>query len=178
MALAILTIGHSNHPLDRFLELLARHGVEALADIRRFPSSRKHPHFNRDGMAAALSAAGIEYRWLEALGGRRGKPQEESINLGLQNPSFRNFADYMGTVEFRAGLAELLEMAGHKRTAMMCAEGLFWQCHRRLVSDCLLAGGVEVEHIMPAGETRPHGLTRGAVIEGGRVTYPGDSSLF
>jgi uncharacterized protein (DUF488 family) len=175
---SVLTIGHSNHPLDRFLALLARHGVEALVDIRRFPGSRKHPHFNRDNLAAALPKAGIEYHWIEALGGRRQSQRDESPNLGLENQAFRNYADYMLTDPFREGVRKLLEMAGRKRTTIMCAEGLFWQCHRRLVSDFLVANGVTVQHIMPGGESRPHTLTSGAVIEGGRVTYPGERSLF
>jgi uncharacterized protein (DUF488 family) len=175
---SIFTIGHSNHPLDRFLALLAQHQVEALADIRRFPGSRKHPHFHRDNLAAALPKSGVEYRWLEALGGRRHKQRAESLNLGLENKSFRNYADYMLTDEFREGVKQLLEIARQKRTAIMCAEGLFWQCHRRLVSDFLVANGVTVQHIMPSGELRPHTLTSGAVIDSGRVTYPGERSLF
>jgi uncharacterized protein (DUF488 family) len=173
----IVTIGHSNHPLDRFLDLLAQYEVEALVDIRRFPGSRKHPHFNRDNLAAALQKADVEYRWLEALGGRRRKQRDESPNLGLENKSFRNYADYMLTDEFRDGVKKLLEPARKKRTAILCAEGLFWQCHRRLVSDFLTAKGVPVQHIMPTGELRPHPLTRGAVIESGQVTYPGEKSL-
>ena len=168
---AVLTIGHSNHPLDRFLALLARHEVEALVDIRRFPGSRKHPHFNRDSLAAALPKSGVEYRWLEALGGRRDKQRDESPNLGLENEGFRNYADYMLTGDFREGVEKLLEVARQKRTAIMCAEGLFWQCHRRLVSDFLTANGVTVQHIMPSGDLRPHKLTTGALIESGRVTF-------
>jgi uncharacterized protein (DUF488 family) len=120
----------------------------------------------------------VEYHWLEALGGRRRKQRDESPNLGLENQGFRNYADYMHTDEFRAGVKELLEVARRKRTAIMCAEGLFWQCHQRLVSDFLVAKGVTVQHIMPSGELRPHRLTKRAVIEGGRVTYPGERSLF
>lgn len=162
---AVLTVGHSNHPLDRFLALLARHGVEALVDVRRFPGSRKHPHFNRDNLAASLQEAGVAYHWLEALGGRRPRQRDESPNGGLENQSFRNYADYMLTDAFRAGVESLLEVARAKRTAVLCAEGLFWQCHRRLVSDFLTANGVPVQHIMPAGELRPHTLTRGAVTD-------------
>ena len=178
MPAAVLTIGHSKHPLDRFLSLLGRHGVEALVDIRRFPGSRKHPHFNRDNLAAALPESGVEYRWLEALGGRRHKRCDDSPNRGLENEGFRNYADYMLTGEFWEGVKELLEVARQKRTAIMCAEGLFWQCHRRLVSDFLAANGVTVQHIMPGGELRPHTLTGGVVVEGGQVTYPGERSLF
>src|SRR5215468_10663971 len=126
----LLTIGHSNHPLDRFLALLAQHEMEALRDIRRFPGSRKHPHFNRDNLAAALPKSGVEYHWLEVLGGRRHKQQDESPNLGLENRGFRNYADYMLTDEFPGGVRRLLEIA-RQRTAIMCAEGLFWRCHRR-----------------------------------------------
>jgi uncharacterized protein (DUF488 family) len=175
---AVLTIGHSNHPLDRFLALLTQHEVEALVDIRRFPGSRKHPHFHRDNLAAALPKSGMDYHWLEALGGRRPKRRDESPNLGLENKGFRNYADYMPTDEFREGMEKLLDIAQRKRTAIMCAEGLFWQCHRRLVTDFLVANGVAVQHIMPGGVLRPHKLTGGAVIEGGRVTYPGEKSLF
>jgi uncharacterized protein (DUF488 family) len=178
MPRAVLTLGHSNHSPDRFLALLAQHGVEALVDIRRFPGSRKYPHFHRDSLAAVLPKSGVEYHWLEALGGRRRKQREESPNLGLQNQGFRNYADYMLTDEFREGVEKLLEIARQKRTAIMCAEGLFWQCHRRLVSDFLVGNGVAVQHVLPGGVLRPHKLTSGVVIEGGRVTYPGERSLF
>lgn len=178
MAPAVLTVGHSNHPLEAFLALLARHDIRALVDIRRFPGSRKHPHFNRDNLAAVLPGSGAEYHWLQALGGRRPKGRDDSPNRGLANPGFRNYADYMLTDDFREGVEKLLEVARRKRTAILCAEGLFWRCHRRLVSDFLAANGVAVQHIMPTGELRPHRLTRGAVAEGGRVTYPGDQSLF
>ncbi len=174
----VFTIGHSTHPLDRFLELLARHEIEALIDIRRFPGSRAHPQFGLDTLAAALRKSGVEFHWHEALGGRRHKQQDESPNVGLENKGFRNYADYMLTDEFRQGVEKLLEVARQKRTAIMCAEGLFWRCHRRLVSDFLLANDVMVQHIMPTGELRPHTLTRGAVIEGRQMTYPGEKSLF
>jgi uncharacterized protein (DUF488 family) len=174
------TIGHSTHPLEQFLALLAQHGIEALVDIRRFPGSRKYPQFNQDDLASALQQAGIEYHWLKALGGRRGKQRDgsSSVNLGLHNAGFRNYADYMLTREFRDGVTRLLDVARQKRTAIMCAEGLYWRCHRRLVSDFLMAKGIGVEHVMPNGESKPHTLTPGAVIEGGRVTYPGEKSLF
>jgi uncharacterized protein (DUF488 family) len=178
MPLSVLTIGHSNHPLERFLALLAQHKIEAVMDIRRFPGSRKHPHFHRDDLAAALPKSGVEYHWLEALGGRRHKQRDVSPNPGLDNAGFRNYADYMLTDEFREGVGKLLEVARQKRTAIMCAEGLLWQCHRRLVCDLLLANGVTVQHIMPNGELRPHKLTSGAVVENGQVKYPGKKSFF
>jgi uncharacterized protein (DUF488 family) len=172
MPLSLFTIGHSTHPQDEFLKLLTRHGINALADIRRFPGSRKHPHFNRDRLAATLPDAGIEYHWFEPLGGRRKDSSGQSKNLGLRNESFRNYADYMATPEFREAVGRLTELARETRTAMMCAEGLFWRCHRRLVSDYLLARGVAVEHVMPSGELRPHTLTEGARVDGEKLTYP------
>jgi uncharacterized protein (DUF488 family) len=175
---AVLTIGHSNHPLERFLALLTQHGVKALVDIRRFPGSRKQPHFNRDNLAAALLKSGVDYHWFEALGGRRPKQRDESPNLGLANQGFRNYADYMLNEEFREAVAKLLEIARPKQTAILCAEGLFWPCHQRLVSDFLVASGVTVQHLMPSGDLRPHTRMSGAVIESGRVAYPGERSLF
>lgn len=178
MQLSIFTIGHSNHSFDRFLALLHQHQIEMLVDIRRFPGSRKHPQFGRDNLAVDLPRSGVEYRWLEALGGRRNKQREDSPNQGLRNRGFRNYADYMFTNEFREGVQRLVELAQPKRTAILCAEGLFWQCHRRLVSDFLTANEVMVQHIMPNGALRSHPLTKGAVIEHNEVTYPGERSLF
>jgi uncharacterized protein (DUF488 family) len=178
MSEQVFTIGHSTHPLDRFLGLLAQHRIEALVDIRRFPSSRKFPHFNRTSLASALQNAGVEYHWLDDLGGRRRKMKESSLNLGLENEAFRNYADYILTDEFRIGVEKMRELAGRNRVAIMCAEAVFWRCHRRLVSDFLVANGAVVQHIMPTGELRPHTLTRSAVVEGGRLTYPGEKSLF
>ena len=165
--LQIFTIGHSSHPMDRFLDLLQQHGIEALVDIRRFPGSRKHPHFCRENLAVSLADEDIEYHWLEALGGRRHRKKTDppSPNPGLRDQSFRNYADYMATDGFQQGVAKLLAIAGNRRTAIMCAEGLYWQCHRRLVSDHLLANGVSVQHIFPSGEVKPHRLTPGAKVE-------------
>jgi uncharacterized protein (DUF488 family) len=175
----IFTIGHSNHAIERFLELLKLHGIEELADIRRFPGSRKHPHFNREQLQQTLDGQGIRYSWLEALGGRRkAAASGASENLAWRNASFRNYADYMASEEFRQGAETLVQAASARRTAMMCAEGLWWQCHRRLVSDFLLAQGLEVEHIMPNGQLEPHVLTPGALVADGRVTYPAPRTLF
>jgi uncharacterized protein (DUF488 family) len=176
---AIFTIGHSNHAIERFLDLLKRHAIEELADIRRFPGSRKHPHFNRERLQEALDGQGIRYRWIEALGGRRkAAASGTSENLAWRNASFRNYADYLGTDAYRGGAETLVEDASIRRTAMMCAEGLWWQCHRRLVSDHLTANGLAVEHIMPNGHLKPHVLTPGAVVAGDRVTYPAPKTLF
>jgi len=164
----LFTVGHSTHPLDRFQALLAQHRIELVADIRRFPGSRKFPHFNSDRLASALPETGVEYRWFQVLGGRRQKKGDApSENLGLRNESFRNYADYMRTEEFRLGVAQLQDVAGDKRTAFMCSEGLFWRCHRRLVGDFLLMRGIVVQHIMPSGEVQPHSLTRGAPTDSG-----------
>ena len=173
MPFPLFTIGHSTHPLDGFLTLLTRHDIEALADIRRFPGSRKYPHFHRDHLASALPEAGVEYRWFEALGGRRTGSGGSPRNLGLRNESFRNYADYMSTEAFHEAVGQLLGLARRKRTAFMCSEGLYWRCHRRLVSDYLLARSIAVQHIMPDGELRPHTLTAGARIDdGGDLSYP------
>lgn len=178
-AIQLFTIGHSNHSLEQLLELLSQHGIEALVDIRRFPSSRTFPQFNREQLSAALRRSSIEYRWLEALGGRRPKRKNfVSPNTGLRNESFRNYADYMLTDEFVQGMNTLSEIAGAKRTAIMCAESVFWRCHRRLVSDFVLANGGTVQHIFPNGELRPHELTAGARVVEGAVAYPGQKMLF
>jgi uncharacterized protein (DUF488 family) len=153
---------------------LTQHGIELLADVRRFPGSRKFPQFNRENLAASLNQAGIEYRWIEALGGRRPgiKSAVASKNLGLRNDSFRHYADYMATDPFRGGLRQLLDAAADRRTAYMCSESVFWWCHRRLISDYLSAHGITVQHIMPSGDLHPHTLTAGAKIVDGEVTYP------
>jgi uncharacterized protein (DUF488 family) len=176
----IFTIGHSNLPLEQFVGLLAQHQIEALVDVRRFPSSRTFPHFNQRELAAALQEVGIDYHWMEALGGRRRvEGSAPSINAGLENEGFRNYADYMQTPPFAAAVRQLLEIAGHQRTAIMCAESVYWRCHRRLISDYLLANGRPVEHIFSSGEVRPHQLTRGARVDAGQVTYPpAQPSLF
>jgi uncharacterized protein (DUF488 family) len=170
--LELFTIGHSTHPLDRFLDLLTQHRIELLADVRRFPGSRKFPHYGREALAAALAGAGIEYQWIEALGGRRPKQVGSSPNHGLRNLSFRNYADYMATPEFRSAVGGVLEEARQKREALMCSEGLYWRCHRRLISDYLLGRGVKVWHIMPTGELRPHAVTEGAQFVEGEIAYP------
>ena len=137
----LFTIGHSTHPLDEFLGLLSRHGIEALADIRRFPGSRKYPHFNRDHLASALPPAGVEYRWFEALGGRR---KGSAARPGTSACGTRASATTPITWRPRSSTrpsGNCCRWPERKRTAFMCSEGLYWRCHRRLVSDYLLAGG-------------------------------------
>jgi uncharacterized protein (DUF488 family) len=174
----ILTIGHSTRAFEEFHALLAEHGVRLVADVRRFPSSRKFPQFNQGLLRELLDAQGIRYEWLEALGGRRhGAQNEESPNLGLKSPGFRNYADYMMTEPFHRAVDKLLSLGAQELTAIVCAEKLFWRCHRRLLSDFLVARGVAVEHILDPGRLLPHSLTPDAeVTEQGNVIYPKASS--
>jgi uncharacterized protein (DUF488 family) len=170
---AVYTIGHSTRSLQELIGLLAAHGIRLLADIRTVPRSRHNPQFNRDTLPAALAEAGIAYVHLARLGGLRGKSLgDASPNTAWVHPSFRNFADYMLTAEFEAGLQELLAEAGRAPTAVMCAEAVPWRCHRRLVADALVARGIPVRHIMTPARADPHALTRFARVADGRVTYP------
>lgn len=172
--LRVFTIGHSNLSFERFVPLLKEFEICLVADIRRYPSSRKFPHFNRQVLCKLLAAENIEYLWLEALGGRRqsGK-NDKSLNIGLKSPGFRNYADHMATDEFSLAVQELLSVAARARTAVMCAEKFYWKCHRRLLADYLVAQGVEVVHIVGPGKASSHKLTSGAIItaEAG-VIYP------
>jgi uncharacterized protein (DUF488 family) len=165
------TIGHSTHALDAFVALLAGHGVRGVADVRCFPGSRRHPQFNREALAGALAPHGIAYAHLEALGGRR-SVAPGSPNGGWENAAFQGYADHMTSRAFAAGLAELEALAAAAPTAVMCAEALWWQCHRRLVADALLARGWAVDHIAPDGAVATHELTPFATVAEGRVTYP------
>jgi uncharacterized protein (DUF488 family) len=163
--LRIFTIGHSTRSFEQFASLLKEFRVETVADIRRYPGSRKFPHFNGPVLRELLKAEDIEYVWLQGLGGRRNKPTSgPSPNTGLKTLGFRYYADYMATDEFRAAVEELLSTEGMSQTAVMCAEKLYWRCHRRLLSDYLTARGAAVEHIVEAGRLQPHRLTAGAVI--------------
>ena len=171
--LHIFTVGHSNLSFEQFSSLLKEHEIGLVADIRRYPSSRKFPHFNRPPLCELLAAENIDYLWLEALGGRRHEVQEtDSVNVGLKSIGFRNYADYMATDEFRRAVDELLSAAANSRTAIMCAEKLYWKCHRRLLSDYLTARHVKVMHILDPGKTSEHKLTQGAVITETGVIYP------
>jgi uncharacterized protein (DUF488 family) len=167
----VFTVGHSTRELEEFLELLRAHGVEHIADVRRFPGSRRYPHFHGEALAASLEAAGIGYAHCRDLGGRRA-PQPDSPNLGLRNAAFRGYADHMRTPPFARALEALLALARERRVAAMCAEAHPAQCHRRLLADALAAQGVRVEHIVTIGARSPHALTPGARVEEGRVSYP------
>jgi uncharacterized protein (DUF488 family) len=191
----IYTIGHSTRRLEDFIALLQAHGIERLVDIRSYPASRRlpwfqgpqHPPFMTEeegdrtaALETTLPAAGIEYVWMRALGGRRKKILDDSPNVALRAPAFRNYADYMMTREFDRAVEELVQMAdtslkNGKRTCIMCAEAqVYWHCHRMLVSDWLAAYGHTVLHIATTAGPKPHKITPEARIENGKVIYRGD----
>jgi uncharacterized protein (DUF488 family) len=166
----ILTVGHSNHPLEKLLVLLEAHGVERILDIRRFPASRRWPHFAASALARSLPAAGVDYVGLPELGGRR-RPRPDSPHTAWREVAFRGYADFMDTPEFAAGLDRVEGLAREKRSALMCAEALPWRCHRSLVADALLARGWDVEDLFPTGPPRRHELPGFARQMGSRVIY-------
>jgi uncharacterized protein (DUF488 family) len=165
----IFSIGHSNTGAATFFDHLGAHGIGGLADVRAFPASRRHPHFGRAALAEACAGRGIAYRWMPGLGGRR-TGLADSRHVAWRAAGFRAYADYMDTPEFAAALAELAAMAAAVPTAVMCAEALWWQCHRRLIADALVVAGWEVRHIV--GEQRMvHELPAFARLDGGRLIY-------
>lgn len=169
----IYTIGHSTRTAEEFVALLQAHGVAQIADVRTVPKSRRWPHFSGEALAASLPRQDIGYRHFAALGGLR-KPRPDSVNGAWQHDSFRGYADHMSTPAFQAGLDELQHYARAHATAVMCAEAVWWQCHRRLIADALVAIGVTVLHIMTPTRVEPHALTPFArVDDDGHVTYPG-----
>jgi len=168
----IWTIGHSTRPLEDFLALLRANQISRLADIRTIPRSRRHPHFAGPALAASLASEGIEYRHFPELGGLR-KPTRESPNGAWKNQSFRGYADHMSTPEFAAGLHELLSFGEGARASVMCAESVWWRCHRMLLSDAMVALGIDVRHIVGAAEPQPHRFTEFAKVDSrGQITYP------
>lgn len=167
----ICTIGHGAVTAAELGDLLTAAGVETVVDVRRYPGSRRHPQFNSGELSGWLPERGVGYRWMEDLGGRR-RPSSASVNRGLRNDQFRAYADHMESSEFRAAVKELLEMASTTVVAVMCAESLWWRCHRRLLADHLvLVSGVPVEHLSHAGDAIRHPVTAGAHREGERVVY-------
>jgi len=173
----IWTIGHSTRSLAELVALLRAHGIERVADVRRFPRSRRHPHFDAGALARDLPEAGIAYRHFPTLGGFR-RPRPDSRNTAWRNASFRGYADYMATDEFAGHLDALLDDARTVPTAIMCAEAVPWRCHRSLIADALVARGVEVRHVLGLERAEPHVLSADARVTGGRVTYPGPPPLF
>jgi uncharacterized protein (DUF488 family) len=174
-SLTIFTVGHSTHSLEEFVDMLKAHSIAQLVDVRTIPKSRRVPQFNAESLAAALPKLGIEYVHLKTLGGLR-HAKKDSVNTGWRNASFRGYADYMGTDEFRQGIERLLELARTKRTAIMCAEAVPWRCHRSLIGDALLVRSVRVEDIMSATSHREHELTPFARVHELEITYPGDAN--
>ena len=171
------TVGHSTRSLDELLEVLQAHGIQTLADIRAFPMSRRLPHFNQEALKNSLTKAGIRYLWLKGLGGRRQKMREDSPHWALRNSSFRNYADYMLTEEFTNSIGQLIPLGDQSRIALMCAERVYFRCHRMLVSDWLVAHGHEVLHLDGTGPAKPHRLTAEARSIDGQVIYRGDRLL-
>ncbi len=168
--MTLWTVGHSTRTLDELLTLLASFGIEAIADVRRHPGSRKLPWFGREALEQSLRPRGFTYRWIPALGGRRrGRP--DSPNTVWRNASFRGYADHLETPEFAHGLAELLELAARLRTTLMCAELLWWRCHRALIADVLKARGVEVVHIVDETQAVEHPYTSAARLVNGKLSY-------
>ena len=157
----IWTVGHSTRPIEALIALLAEHRIEAVADVRRFPASRKYPQYNAAPFAAALEKAGIDYAPFPQLGGRR-TPRKDSHNTAWRSASFRGYADYMETPAFAVAVQELISLSGKSRTAILCAEAVWWRCHRALISDALQARGFEVCHIVHAGACEDHHSLIGA----------------
>ncbi len=177
MLALLYTIGHSTRSLDDLIETLHAHQIQTLADIRAFPMSRRLPQFNRESLEKSLPAEGIRYVWMKNLGGYRKKSREDSPHIALRNASFRKYADYMLTPEFEKAIAELVAIAEGERIAYMCAERVYFRCHRMLISDWLLAHGHEVMHIDGTGPVKTHRLTAEARTVEGELIYRGDRLL-
>lgn len=169
-ALTVWTVGHSTRSLEDLLAVLHRYQIEAVADVRRFPGSNRQPQYRRPVLEAALGAAGIGYVSLLGLGGRR-QPAANSSNTAWRHPAFRGYADHLASEAFAAGLFELLMVAPGLRTAVMCAEVLWWRCHRRLIADVLMFLGAEVIHILDARNAQAHRLAAPARLVRGMLTY-------
>jgi uncharacterized protein (DUF488 family) len=173
----IWTIGHSTRKIDIFISLLGENGIKLVADVRLLPGSKRYPQFNKEALAQSLGEHGIRYEHFPELGGRR-KPQPGSKNNAWRNEAFRGYADHMETEEFRKGIDRLVDLANEAGpTAIMCAEALWWRCHRALISDFLKARGVEVTHIVDLAKTQSHPFTSAAQIVEGKLSYAADSLL-
>jgi uncharacterized protein (DUF488 family) len=164
------TVGHSTRSIDQLTAVLRAHQIEAVLDVRRFPASRRLPQFHTDALEESLTASNIGYAWIGALGGRR-RVAPDSPNDGWRHPAFRGYADHIATEEFAEGLFELLLIAGGLNTAVMCAEVLWWRCHRRLIADVMTTLGWRVMHIYDAAKTEEHHIAAPARIVRGRLSY-------
>ncbi len=174
MSTLLYTLGHSTHPIETFLSLLAQHEIATLADVRSFPSSRRWPQFNRGELKASVERAGVSYEWIKALGGRRRSSLRDSPHRAWQHAAFRSYADYADTAEFAEGIKRLSELAAIRRCAIMCSEGLWWRCHRRIIADHMMVRGWQVLHIMPDGKLAAHSLPDFARLEEARIIYDGE----
>jgi len=172
----VCTIGHSNRPIDVFVELLQHNEVARVLDVRTVPRSRHNPQFNRDALPATLQAAHIGYTHLPGLGGLR-HTRKDSVNSGWRNLSFRGYADYMQSAEFSESVEWVAQLAGKERCVLMCAEAVPWRCHRSMISDALLVRGIQVEDIIGPKDRKPHVLTAFAHVEGTHITYPSAAAL-
>jgi uncharacterized protein (DUF488 family) len=166
----IWTIGHSTRTIDEFTGVLAAYDIELVADVRRYPGSRRVPQFGEAALESALAERSIAYRWISSLGGRR-RTTQDSVNLGWRHPAFRAYADYIATEEFADGLFELLMVSGGLRTVVMCAEVLWWRCHRRIIADVLTSIGMTVVHIRDERNSSVHHLAAPGRLVAGRLTY-------
>lgn len=172
MTPTIWTVGHSNKAIEEFLSLLKSQSIDLVADIRRFPGSKRHPHFGGSELEASLAAEGIGYRHFAGLGGRRGKAAPDSPNVGWRVAAFNAFADHMTSSEFREDLDALISQSRERRAAIMCSEALPWRCHRRLIADALVARGWTVLDIIGTSKPKPHVLTPFAQVVDDRLIYP------
>ena len=170
--LSLWTIGHSTQPIEGLIQLLKSFEIAVLVDVRSFPGSRRYPQFNKETLSQSLAEAGIDYVHMPELGGRR-RAKPDSVNMAWRNESFRAYADYMEKESFALGIERLLKIASEKPTAIMCAESLWWRCHRSLISDYLKAKGIEVTHILGAGKSEEHPFTSAAKIVNGHLSYRG-----
>jgi uncharacterized protein (DUF488 family) len=169
----VYTVGHSTLALEEFLDLLRSNRIERVVDVRRYPGSRRFPHFSREALREALSGAGIDYVHAAGLGGRRTE-HPDSHNTAWRNGSFRAYADYMETAEFESALQDLKRMADEMSVVIMCAEALWWRCHRGLIADRLKSDAIDVVHIGTGGANQPHPYTSAARIVDGRLSYRGE----
>jgi uncharacterized protein (DUF488 family) len=170
---SIFTVGHSTHPIETLIGLLSAQAITLLTDVRSYPSSRRWPQFNQAELQQSLEGAAIAYQWAKTLGGRRRSGRTNSPHTAWEHPAFRAYADYTETPEFAAGLNALFNAALKFRAAIMCSEGLWWRCHRRIISDYLKLRGWTVWHIMPNGNVVDHLLPEFATIDGARIIYDG-----
>ena len=170
----VYTIGHSTRTIKEFIDILKHYGIEQVVDVRAIPRSRTNPQFNREELEQVLPGAGISYFYAKDLGGLR-KPRKDSPNTGWRNDSFRGYADYMQTPEFSNAIQQLMELAKHKTTVIMCAEVLPWRCHRKLIADAMVVRGFNVIEIFDKDKSQPHRLTPFALVEDQNITYPSNN---